>query len=429
MKNYKFIKLILILILKIFIIIIYLDSRIIKNPFLPEKNVDKKQKYSKLQLNLNHIRYNFHDLYKKRKLYTINYSYLPYKKINKLISYDKNAENIYNSTGMLNITLLNYYYNNTNIINSFNLNHIHLSMGLDNKYIFLSSISIASILNTSNENTFIHFHILCINFIFEDMKKIIQLNRINKNVEFIFYNAKQVEYDFRERAIKEWRGIGEYTRLLVPEIVNNTNKILILDSGDIIAQKDISEIYFYDIEDNYFSWILENVAGNDKVQWSKFVNNNFYPNGGVCLVNVREFRKDDLYKKAFFMSKAYRDLPCPLQDIFLIISNYKFKFMPLKYNCRPFFYTNEEKKNKNSSLIQTWMEKQAYSPFKYSKEEIVEAALDPVITHIIQNKLQFSDNCNDNLLIQWIQYAKLSGLYEMIKKQYPKPFKCENNLI
>ena len=111
-----------------------------------------------------------------------------------------------------------------------------------------------------------------------------------------------------------------------------------------------------------------------------------------------------------------------------MISNYKFKFMPLKYNCRPFFYTNEEKKIKNSSLIKTWMEKQAYSPFKYSKEEIVEAALDPIISHIIENKLQYSDNCNDNLLIQWIQYAKLSGLYEMIKKKYPKPFKCENNL-
>ena len=185
MKNYKFIKLILILILLILIIIIYLDNRIIKNPFLPEKNEDKKQKYYKLQLNLNHIRYNFQELYKKRKIYTINYSYFPYKKINKLISYDKNAENIYNSTGMLNITLLNYYYNNTNIINSFNLDHIHLSMGLDNKYISLSSISIASILNTSNENTFIHFHILCINFIFEDMKKIIQLNYYYSYLIFI----------------------------------------------------------------------------------------------------------------------------------------------------------------------------------------------------------------------------------------------------
>jgi len=174
--------------------------------------------------------------------------------------------------------------------------------------------------------------------------------------------------------------------------------------------------------------LFENVAGNLKIKWSKFVSNNFYPNAGVCLVNVREFRKDDLYKKAFFMSKAYQHLPCPVQDIFLIISNYKFKFMPLKYNCRPFFYTNEQKKNNDTHLIKKWIKHQIFSPFKYSKEEILEAALDPLISHIVKNKLQFSNNCNNYLLIQWIQYAKISGLYEMIKKKYPKPFNCENIL-
>ena len=178
---------------------------------------------------------------------------------------------------MLNITKLDYYYNKTDI-NTLNFNHIHLSMGFDRNYIELSSISIASILNTSSPDTYIHFHILAIEFTFEDMKKIISLNKINKNVEFVFYNSKQAEYDFGIRATKEWRGIGDYTRVLDPEIVNNTNKILIMDSGDIIVQKDISEIYFFDLEDNYFSWILEDVAGNHKVLWDEFFRNYFYPN-------------------------------------------------------------------------------------------------------------------------------------------------------
>ena len=55
-----------------------------------------------------------------------------------------------------------------------------------------------------------------------------------------------------------------------------------MDSGDIIAQKDLSEVYFYDIKDNYLEYK------------DKFASNNFHPQGGVLLVNIREFRKDEL---------------------------------------------------------------------------------------------------------------------------------------
>ena len=59
---------------------------------------------------------------------------------------------------MLNITQLDYYYNGYDLNNS-NLNHIHLSMSFDKNYILLSTISIATILNTSSIDTYIHFHI------------------------------------------------------------------------------------------------------------------------------------------------------------------------------------------------------------------------------------------------------------------------------
>ena len=325
---------------------------------------------------------------------------------------------------MLNITKLDYYYDNIDI-NKLNFNHIHLSMGFDSNYTELSSISIASILNVSNYDTFIHFHITAINFRFEDMKKIIQLKRINKNVEFIFYNSIQAEYDFGERSKEERRGIGEYTRILAPQIVNNTNKILILDSGDIIAQKDISEVFFYDLGDNYFSWILENWAGNN-IKFNRLFRNNFYPNSGVCLINVRLFRKDKLYKAAFFAARAYKFMACPMQDIFLVISNYKFTFFPLKYNVRLFFENDEQMRNrkKNNKLIIKWMNHQRFSPYKYSIEEILDAAIDPVINHIYCEKITNGIGCN-SLTFQWINYVKLTGFYEKIKAKYPKPFECE----
>ena len=303
-------------------------------------------------------------------------------------------------------------------------------MAFDRNYTELSSISIASILNVSNKDTFIHFHILCLDFKFKDIEKIIQLKRINMNVEFIFYNAKKAIYDFGKRGKKEKRGIGNYAKILIPQIVNNTNRILIIDSGDVIVQKDISEIYFYDIGENYFAWILEDYAGNYKNKDDSFYSNNLYPNAGICLVNVRFFRKDELYKKAFFISLSYKHLTCPFQDILLSISIYKFKFIPLKYNCKLLFnYDSKFINIKNlTKQIKSLIKTQKFSPFKYSIEEIIDAAKDPVINHFYHNKIQKGNICNI-FTIQWIKYAKLTGLYKAIKNKYPKPFKKCKNII
>jgi len=322
---------------------------------------------------------------------------------------------------MLNITKLNYYYNNEEIENS-NLNHIHLSMGFDSKYILLSSISIASILNTSSNNTYIHFHIALNGCKYEDIKPLIDLRKLNKKSEFVFYNAKQAENDFGQRGKSEKRGVGDYTRVLIPEIVNNTNRIIIMDSGDILAQKDLSELYFFNIEDNYFVFSLEDIAGKDDKQYV-FGKNNFYPNSGICLVNVRKFRKDKLYKNAFFASIAYKYLPCPYQDIFLMISNYKFKYWPLNYNCPQFFENDEQMMEKefNTKHINIWLGKQKNSPFKYSKEELMEAALNPVIIHLYYAK-PFNNLANRKNTLMWINYANITGLYSEIKNKYSKVF-------
>ena len=211
--------------------------------------------------NLTHPRYNFQEKYNNRKRFNINYNYYPYLKISEKLSYEENAMIIYNSTGMLNITKLEFYYfKKKSKLDIFNLNHIHISMAFDKDYSDLALVSIVSILNTSNSDTFIHFHILGLNFGFEEIEKIIKLRKINNQIEFIFYNCKQVEYDF-DIAQKERRGPANFARLLSPEIINNTNKVLFLDSGDIIAQKDLSEVYFYDIKDNYFGFTLEICAG------------------------------------------------------------------------------------------------------------------------------------------------------------------------
>ena len=118
-------------------------------PVLPLNEDDIIVKsFTKTNYNSSHIRYHFHDLYENRKIFKINYNYLPYTQIDKQKSFEENANNIYESTGLLNLTKLNIYYNNKNIDTS-KFNHIHLAMGFDKNYIVLSVISMASILKTA----------------------------------------------------------------------------------------------------------------------------------------------------------------------------------------------------------------------------------------------------------------------------------------
>ena len=391
-------------------------------PKLPEYEEEHqiKKEYFKTYYDNKNIRYHFEDLYNNRKLYFINYDYYPYQQINRSISFDENAKNIYETTGMLNLTKLEFHYYGYKQETK-NFNNIHLSMAFDNNYILLSSVSIASILQTASNDTYIHFHFVLNNCTYNDIKPIIYLKKINNRVSFIFYNGKQAEYDFN-RGNKEWRGIGEYSRLLIPQIINNTNKVLILDSGDILANKDLSEIYFFELKNNYFAFTLEDIAGK-YIYEVIFGRNNFYSNGGVTLINIRQFRKDNLYKKAFFTYIAYNYLPCPYQDILLYISNFKFAFFPLNYNC-PQFYKSKQKfiNNKyNSKEINKWIDDQKLSPFKYTKNELIDAALNPVIIHLYKAK-PFKNLANKKFKNMWINYAKMTNLFEKIKEKYPKPF-------
>jgi lipopolysaccharide biosynthesis glycosyltransferase len=403
------------------------ENKIINEPFIPLDNKEYIIKnYNKSKFSLNHPRYYFQSEDDNKKIFKINYSYYPYLQINNNLSYEENVMIIYNSTGILNITKFEYFYTKKGGLNNLFLNHIHLSMAFDKNYMDLSLISIASILNTSSSDTYIHLHILGLNFGFKEIKKIINLRNINDKVEFIFYNAKQVEYDFYQDK-KERRGYGVFAKILSPQIINNTNKILILDSGDILCQKDLSEIYFYDIKNNYFGWILENCAGN-YLKWKNkdnFMSNNYYINTGVFLVNIPLFRKDELYKKAVFVSKSYDSFLCPDQDILITISNYKFAYFPLNYNLRLYYdYSKDQFKRKKLAKIKEWLESQKYSPYKYEVDEIIDAMSDPVIIHFYGIKLYYLNNCNQYVK-QWVKYANITGTIHNLKKKYPRPFKCK----
>ena len=85
-----------------------------------------------------------------------------------------------------------------NIINySLNyLNHIHITMSINNNFIYPLMVSIASILINSYKSTYIHFHILIGNDVEKKNKdKILSLKKLNLNC---FLNFIMLEIDLRD---------------------------------------------------------------------------------------------------------------------------------------------------------------------------------------------------------------------------------------
>ena len=110
----------------------------------------------------------------------------------------------------------------------------------------MASVTIISILKTANSNSFIHIHIIVSKgFEYETMKKLSSLKgKINNNVEFIFYDGSKAEEDFGSHIKHEIYGVGEYAKLLGPILVDEKiDRIIALDAGDLLIQKDLLELY------------------------------------------------------------------------------------------------------------------------------------------------------------------------------------------
>ena len=69
---------------------------------------------------------------------------------------------------------------------------------------------------------------------------------------------------------------------------------------------------------------------------------------------------------------------------------------------------------------------QKNSPFKYSIDEIFDAAADPVINHIFNTK-PFMNNANNYFMNKFREYANMSGYLKEIKQKYPKAFQNYTN--
>lgn len=201
---------------------------------------------------------------------------------------------------------------------------INIALGMTQDWQKYARVTIASILLNASSKDEYYFYIMSDDFTQDDKRNFIKLSLI-KDAEFEFLKMNNADF---EGAIHDWLGVSSSYRLKLSSITD-LDKVLYLDS-DVVVLKDINELYSTDVSNYYLAavedkmsfWMRNRIMGMSPE----------YPfiNGGVQLMNLANFRKDNLEDKIFEKLRSndrYTD-----QDVINDICHKKTLSLPLKYN-------------------------------------------------------------------------------------------------
>ena len=189
-----------------------------------------------------------------------------------------------------------------------------------------------------------------------------------------------------------------YYRISLPNLLPQYDKLIYLD-GDIICYGDLKEMYYIDMENYYYKGFL--YYSRDPF----CANNDIYIGAGVLLVNNKELRKDDMVNKMIsYMKKNRNTLKMLDQTIINYVCKDKIGFLPAKYGRLNFLDLIE----RNESVYDN-------KKYKYTREELEESYLNPIIYHFIFKPWVVMDKYQAFLF--W-DFAKKIGIYEEVCSFY-----------
>lgn len=273
---------------------------------------------------------------------------------------------------------------------------MHIAFCLDNNYIPHCSTVISSIIENNKEEN-ITFHIIS-DFISSDNKLSLS-NWIssfnNKNI--IFHNV--IKDDFKRFPVGEaYINITTYYRLLLPNILNDIDKVLYLDC-DLIINQSLKDLWNTDIDKYALAGVKDRI--NDSIRLYNRLNYDIkygYVNAGVLLINLKKWREKKVFDKALLLSSERPEvLMNHDQDIINMIFCDSKKIIDFKYNLLEYYLYTED-----------WL----YLDRKYYPE-IIEACNNPVIVHFCMPQKPWHIECINPYKELYYKYCKMTPWPEL----------------
>jgi len=297
---------------------------------------------------------------------------------------------IFKKYNKINLNDIDMKYNPTkqNFNNNIKIkNIINIEFTLDPNYILETMMTVSSIMVTQKRTTKIVFHFGVIkNFTSENMLKIYGLKeKLNNLTEFNFYYLKS-----SMEKMKNFHKKGEACpgKFELPQLLpDSVKKILLFDAGDVIVLKDLSELFNYDMK-NY--WILGLPEPWCIDKFVKDYNISKYINIGSVIINVTEFKKNNLWEK--YTKNRNIKLGGAVDQTLLniIIPDSKKGYFPFRLGGYSIIYNEKSLYNKNyfDHGLKSWLENKSNNlpGNPKSLSEYFYQMLDPIFFHQFYGK-------------------------------------------
>lgn len=319
------------------------------------------------------------------------------------------------------------YFENTDIekeiLPAFNDNNIVITSNFNNGYAPIFDVFLQSAIEKFSEHN--NYDILILSRDISERNKTILLNTIkNKtNVSIRFINPekylKDLNLDIKDKDVYT---IDLYYRVIIPQILKNYNKILVVDA-DMIATEDLANLYNENIDEYLAAGVIDTVhQGLLKVidtkvmkytkEILKLTNPYSYINTGVLLFNAENYRKKySLEYLKNFIKEKMNIVDIYEQDMLNILLNNNIKFVNHKWN----FYT----------LTNHWVKSCIENATASDYKEYLNSKQKGGIVHYANVPKPWQDPTSD-FADYWWKYARKSVnyesfLYNNLKKSNDKP--------
>ena len=213
---------------------------------------------------------------------------------------------------------------------------IPIIFSTDHNYVMQAGVTILSLIKNAKDSIYEIFVIINSDVTEEDrkiLKKQVSCYP-NHSIDFI-------EIGDAFKGCYEVRGISiaSYSRLLIPWLFPNYDKIIYIDV-DVIINIDLASAYNEDLTDYMIAAVpsvaARTIQSNKKYILNHHLDPNKYCNAGVLIINCEKQRKHNLNQK--YLIEAKKKYEFQDQDIINIVCKDQIKYLSPKYNLTPYFY-------------------------------------------------------------------------------------------
>ena len=251
-----------------------------------------------------------------------------------------------------------------------NLEPINIVYITDNNYATYTRTSIRSVIANKKKNTKIRIYVIGYRLSDSNIEKIQKEKRKNTDIELIKVPRLLLKKFSAGAKSNPYVTRADNAKLFLPSLLNRTDKVLYLD-GDTIILKDLSDLYYTNLNDNYIGAVDDWQTSWPDVSGKRYFNN------GVMLLNLQKIRKDNIEAKLINYKLHDKNNRFVTQDAYNAVMFGKILYLPLIYDT---FAPEFDDKISLLSKIKTTL-KEHYDPKIYPYKTAKEYQKDVTIIH------------------------------------------------